>query len=126
MTRISKSFGGVPALSEVDFDLLPGEVHVLAGENGAGKTTLIKVMAGVHTDHAEPLPRPARRGHDRFHPTLIGGLSPGSQSSCLPARLGRVRLGRPRRRAEGARSVSSSATPTGHRSVFIARRRRRM
>jgi len=51
MRNISKSFGGVAALQQVDFELNPGEVHILAGENGAGKTTLVKILAGVHTDY---------------------------------------------------------------------------
>ncbi len=46
---ISKSFPGVKALSGVDFDIYPGELHALCGENGAGKSTLIKVMTGAHT-----------------------------------------------------------------------------
>lgn len=45
---VSKRFPGVLALSDVDFDLQPGEVHVLFGENGAGKSTLISMLAGVY------------------------------------------------------------------------------
>jgi ABC-type sugar transport system ATPase subunit len=45
---ISKSFGHVQALREVDFQLLNGEVMALVGDNGAGKSTLIKVISGAH------------------------------------------------------------------------------
>lgn len=44
---VSKSFGAVRALTEVDFEVYPGEVVGLVGDNGAGKSTLIKVIAGV-------------------------------------------------------------------------------
>lgn len=47
--HISKVFGGVRALDDVSFEVLPGEVHCLAGENGCGKSTLIKIVTGVYT-----------------------------------------------------------------------------
>jgi D-xylose transport system ATP-binding protein len=45
---VSKSFGAVQALSDVDFEVRPGEVVALVGDNGAGKSTLVKVIAGIH------------------------------------------------------------------------------
>ena len=44
---VSKRFGGVHALEDVDFDVRYGEVHALVGENGAGKTTLINILGGI-------------------------------------------------------------------------------
>ena len=52
LAGIRKSFGGVQALSDVSFELLPGEVHALVGENGAGKSTLVKVITGAHQPNA--------------------------------------------------------------------------
>lgn len=45
---VSKDFRGVLAISDVDFEIRPGEIHAILGENGAGKSTLMKVLAGVY------------------------------------------------------------------------------
>jgi D-xylose transport system ATP-binding protein len=45
---ITKTFGSVQALDNVDFEVRSGEVMALVGDNGAGKSTLIKCVAGIH------------------------------------------------------------------------------
>jgi D-xylose transport system ATP-binding protein len=45
---ISKSFGAVAALTDVDLDVSAGQVVAIVGDNGAGKSTLVKVLSGVH------------------------------------------------------------------------------
>ena len=49
LSNTSKTFGGVRALINIDFEVMSGEVHCLAGENGCGKSTLIKIISGVYT-----------------------------------------------------------------------------
>jgi D-xylose transport system ATP-binding protein len=45
---ISKNFGAVSALTDVDLDIRAGEIVALVGDNGAGKSTLVKILAGAH------------------------------------------------------------------------------
>ncbi|MDY3817091.1 MAG: sugar ABC transporter ATP-binding protein [Candidatus Limiplasma sp.] len=52
MRGICKSFPGVKALDDLNFDLRSGEVHGILGENGAGKSTLIKVLGGIYRPEA--------------------------------------------------------------------------
>jgi len=75
LSNISIAFGGVHALKTVDFSVLPGEIHCLAGENGCGKSTLIKVITGVY--------RPANNAQIIFDGQVISTMTPA-----LAQRLG--------------------------------------
>jgi D-xylose transport system ATP-binding protein len=52
LERVSKAFGSVQALSDVELEVHQGEVLALVGDNGAGKSTLVKTVAGVHPPDA--------------------------------------------------------------------------
>lgn len=68
LRNIAKRFGGVRALTGIDFDVAAGEVHCLAGENGSGKSTLIKIISGVQP------PEPG--GHIMIDGHLCAHLTP--------------------------------------------------
>ena len=64
---LTKSFGGLIAVDNVDFTFVPGQLHAIIGPNGAGKTTFFNLVSGIlHADHG----RVFLRGKD------ITGLSP--------------------------------------------------
>ena len=48
LNRVTKTFPGVTALSEVSLELFPGKVTALVGENGAGKSTVVKILTGIY------------------------------------------------------------------------------
>ena len=90
---ISKSFGSVQALSDVDFDVRNGEVMALVGDNGAGKSTLIKCVAGIHAyDDGEIL--------FDGHPVTIHGPKDAAKLGVEVVYQGLGAVRQPRRRPE--------------------------
>jgi ribose transport system ATP-binding protein len=63
LSQISKRYGGVRALENVDFNCDRGKIHAVLGENGAGKSTLIKIVAGVVRPDSGSLALEGRERH---------------------------------------------------------------
>ena len=131
MSGISKSFGGVAALTDVSLEVLPGEVHALLGENGAGKSTLMNVATGTIRPTPEPWcsravdrhPRPSRSGapgHRLRAPAPCcdarsdGVREPARRASAVGASRGAVTRG-DGPRAPGARRPAASISPIASR-----------
>jgi|SRR5271157_86334 len=88
LRHISKRFGGVQALADVDLIVYRGSVHALVGENGAGKSTLGKILSGVISPDAGEL---VVNGHPMTfaspHEALAGGISMIQQEIALVPKL---------------------------------------
>lgn len=71
---VSKSFGAVAALTDIELDVAAGEVVAIVGDNGAGKSTLVKVLSGVHAPNAG---RITFEGNPETIPTPMAALKLG-------------------------------------------------
>ncbi len=96
--NVSKNYGSVVALRDVDFEVYPGEVVGLVGDNGAGKSTLIKILSGAHKqDSGELLLDGEKVSWSSPHDALVKGIETLYQDSGLCSELtvsGNVFLGR--------------------------------
>jgi ribose transport system ATP-binding protein len=84
LKEIVKHFPGVTALDRVDFDVHPGEVHVLFGENGSGKSTLVNIIAGTYPrDSGEFYYQGQKVSHLTPQQARAAGISPVFQEFSL-------------------------------------------
>ncbi|MBO0958664.1 sugar ABC transporter ATP-binding protein [Neobacillus sp. MM2021_6] len=76
MKGISKTFPGTQALTDVDLQIMPGEIHALIGENGAGKSTLMNILMGVHKmDQGEIILNGSMVDIHSPHDAMLKGIS---------------------------------------------------
>ena len=75
LRALSKHFGGLKAVDEVDFEIRANTVHALIGPNGSGKTTLLNVLSGIYKPtHGEILLQAQPIGHLKPHERAARGL----------------------------------------------------
>jgi ABC-type sugar transport system ATPase subunit len=117
LRSVSKGFGGVRALADVDLEIRPGEVHGLVGENGAGKSTLMKILAGVYPPSAGEILLDGRAVHlrDPRHAYELGIRIVYQELSLVPTltvaeNLYLHRFGRGRLRLVDRRALAREAT----------------
>ena len=88
---LSKSYDGVNALSDVNLDLAPAEIHAVCGENGAGKSTLIKILSGiVQPDAGHITVNGTRLITGRVHASEAAGIAVMHQESAAFPHLNAV------------------------------------
>jgi ABC-type sugar transport system ATPase subunit len=120
LRNVSKSFGSVLALNDLNFDVEAGEVHCLLGDNGAGKSTLIKVLAGVHrVTSGEYLIDGAPTTIDSPRAALDLGIATVYQDLAMVPLMSITRnffLGRELMKGRGLLRGSTSLQPTGSSS----------
>jgi len=69
ISGLSKQFGGIRVLKDVNFTVNGGEIHALLGANGAGKSTLIKILAGIYTMDGGHISTPGAASGNAFDTT---------------------------------------------------------
>ncbi len=135
MDGISKHYGGVRALEDVQFECHSGRIHAVLGENGAGKSTLIKIMSGVvrpdtgdrrvrrQPRHFHQSRRGQRRRHRLHVPGAVAAARPDGGRQYLHHQSAEKRLAD--RRAQAKRNCRRDAGPCRRRrhSPAVAGRR---
>lgn len=98
LSGVSKHFGGVQALTDIDVAFRPGKVHALVGENGAGKSTLGKLILGVHRPSSGVMRLDGREVTvpDPAHALRLGLVGIAQELSLMPRAsvLDNIALGR--------------------------------